>query len=61
MGSRFPGACLLQKLPGLLALRLCEVPGVEEAVVVAADGVAYLKVDRRALDELMLRAFAAEA
>jgi MFS family permease len=46
---------------GLLALRLCEVPGVAEAVVVAADGVAYLKVDRRALDELMLRAFAAEA
>jgi MFS family permease len=45
----------------LLALRLCEVPGVAEAVVVAAEGVAYLKVDRRDLDELTLRAFAAEA
>jgi hypothetical protein len=30
-----------------------------EAVVVAAEGVAYLKVDRRALDEPALRACAA--
>ena len=43
----------------LLALRLAEVPGVAEAAVVAADGVAYLKVDRRALDEAALRACAA--
>ena len=39
----------------LLALRLGQVPGVAEAVVVAAEGVAYLKVDRRALDEVALR------
>jgi len=43
----------------LLALRLSEVRGVAEAVVIAADGVAYLKVDRRALDEAALRQFAA--
>lgn len=41
-----------------LALRLTQVPGVAEAVVIAADGVAYLKVDRRMLDEPALRAFA---
>ena len=39
----------------LLALRLGEVRGVAEAVVVAADGVAYLKVDRHVLDEIALR------
>lgn len=43
----------------LLTLRLCEVPGVAEAVVVAAEGVAYLKVDRHALDEIALRELAA--
>ena len=43
----------------LLALRLAEVPGVAEAAVVATEGVAYLKVDRRALDEAALRACAA--
>ena len=44
----------------LLALRLAEVPGVAEAAVVAAEAVvAYLKVDRRALDEAALRACAA--
>ena len=42
----------------LLAQQLCEVPGVAEAVVIAADGVAYLKVDRRMLDEAALRALA---
>lgn len=41
-----------------LALQLAQVPGVAEAVVIAADGVAYLKVDRHALDELALRTFA---
>ncbi|MDG4595273.1 MAG: MFS transporter [Candidatus Contendobacter sp.] len=45
----------------LLALRLGEVRGVAEAVVVAAEGVAYLKVDRHALDEAALRACAAVA
>lgn len=39
----------------LLALRLSEVQGVAEAVVVATEGVAYLKVDRHTLDEVALR------
>jgi MFS family permease len=39
----------------LLALRLGEIRGVAEAVVVAAEGVAYLKVDRHVLDEIALR------
>ncbi|HRD67197.1 MAG TPA: MFS transporter [Candidatus Competibacter sp.] len=39
----------------LLASRLSEVQGVAEAVVVAAEGVAYLKVDRHVLDEMALR------
>lgn len=37
--------------------RLREVNGVAEAVVVAEDGIAYLKVDRRRLDRDALRAF----
>lgn len=41
-----------------LTRRLGEIRGVAEAVVVAAEGVAYLKVDRRALDEAALRALA---
>lgn len=36
---------------GSLAARLAAIPGVAEAVVVAEEGVAYLKIDRRALDE----------
>lgn len=40
-----------------LAMRLTEVRGVAEAVVIAADGVAYLKVDQHALDEDALREF----
>ena len=45
---------------GDLVARLRDVPGVVEAVVVAEEGVAYLKVDRdrldaRALDEIMAR------
>lgn len=44
----------------LLTLRLVEVPGVAEAAVAADEGVAYLKVDRRTLDEAMLRQFAAD-
>ena len=44
----------------LLTLRLIEVPGVAEAAVAADEGVAYLKVDRRTLDEAMLRQFAAD-
>lgn len=44
-----------------LAARLSEVPGVAEAVVIVEDGVAYLKVDKRTLDERALRAVAARA
>ena len=38
-----------------LARRLSAVPGVEEAIVVAEEGVAYLKVDRRTLDDAKLQ------
>jgi MFS family permease len=40
-----------------LAFRLTQVRGVAEAVVIASDGVAYLKVDSHALDEAALRSF----
>jgi hypothetical protein len=39
---------------GELAGRLRGVPGVVEAVVVADEGVAYLKVDRDRLDNVAL-------
>lgn len=42
-----------------LAMHLTRIPGVAEVVVVADDGVAYLKVDRHALDEAALQAFSA--
>lgn len=42
-----------------LTARLLAVPGVAEAVVVAEDGIAYLKVDRKHLDGEALRAFSA--
>ena len=38
-----------------LGERLAAVPGVTEAVVVADEGAAYLKVDRSGLDESALR------
>lgn len=41
-----------------LARRFTEVPGVAEVVVIAEEGVAYLKVDRQALDEEALAAVA---
>lgn len=43
-----------------LVLGLSQVPGVAEAVVVAEDGIAYLKVDSQSLDEATLMAFSAE-
>ncbi|MEJ2346480.1 MAG: MFS transporter [Gammaproteobacteria bacterium] len=43
-----------------LAVRLTQVRGVAEAVVVAEDGIAYLKVDAGSLDEPALHAFSAE-
>jgi len=42
-----------------MAAKLLAVAGVVEAVVMAEDGVAYLKVDRHALDEEALQAFSA--
>ena len=42
-----------------LASQLNAITGVVEAVVVVEDGIAYLKVDRNALDEKALRAFSA--
>ncbi len=42
-----------------LADRLRQVQGVAEAVVIAEERVAYLKVDRKSLDEEALRAFSA--
>jgi predicted MFS family arabinose efflux permease len=40
---------------------LLDVPGVEEAVVVVEEGLAYLKVDRRRLDSARLEALCAGA
>jgi MFS family permease len=42
-----------------LAARLGTVPGVAEAVVIVEEGVAYLKVDRSALNEEALQQFSA--
>ncbi len=42
-----------------LADRLLAVPGVMEAVVIAEEGVAYLKIDKQALDEEKLGEFSA--
>lgn len=42
-----------------LSARLTLVRGVAEAMVVAEEGVAYLKVDQKALDEQALRVFSA--
>jgi predicted MFS family arabinose efflux permease len=44
-----------------LSGRLLQVPGVAEAVVLAEDGVAYLKVDRDALDRAALSELFQEA
>ena len=40
-----------------LALHLKAIPGVAEVVVIAAEGMAYLKVDRQTLDEVALRTY----
>jgi hypothetical protein len=67
-GMRNPGQCASrlvrvdvadERAAAALAARLGAVPGVVEAVVVAADGVAYLKVDRAALDQAALDAICA--
>jgi hypothetical protein len=41
--------------------QLLAVPGVRDALVVAEEGVAYLKVDSRELDSARLEAFSARA
>jgi MFS family permease len=41
----------------LLSAELAAIPGVAEAVVVAEDGVAYLKVDAAVLDQQLLEGF----
>jgi hypothetical protein len=38
-------------------MKLTAVRGVAEAVVIAEEGMAYLKVERHALDEAALRRF----
>lgn len=40
-----------------LATEFLTIPGVVEAVVIAEDGIAYLKVDRQKLDEKALKSF----
>jgi MFS family permease len=40
-----------------LARKLAAVPGVAEAIVIAEEGIAYLKVDTRALDKKRLESF----
>jgi hypothetical protein len=42
-----------------LSQRLTAVAGVAEAVVIAEEGVAYLKVDQRVLDEAALHELSA--
>jgi hypothetical protein len=54
------GALSAEQSPGLQR-RLLEVPGVEEAVVVTEEGLAYLKVDNRRLDWARLQEFSARA
>ena len=49
-----------EKEASQMAVRLTQVRGVAEAVVVAEDGIAYLKVDAGSLDEAALHAFSAE-
>jgi len=44
-----------------LERRLLGIPGVVEAVVVAAEGSAYLKIDNHLLDTAALDTFAADA
>jgi MFS family permease len=48
-----------EQMAAELTVRLLAIPGVAEAVVVADDGIAYLKVDRKRLDREALRAFSA--
>jgi len=47
--------------PQGLAARLLEVPGVAEAIIVAEEGLAYLKVDSKLYDAQMAEGIAAAA
>jgi len=49
-----------QEQAGQLVDRLSTIAGVDEAVVIAEDGIAYLKVDKRILDYEALNAFISE-
>jgi predicted MFS family arabinose efflux permease len=49
---------LAEKEAESLAMKLTAVRGVAEAVVIGEEGMAYLKVERHALDEAALRRFA---
>ncbi|MBI5611697.1 MAG: hypothetical protein HY942_01295 [Gammaproteobacteria bacterium] len=40
-----------------LAKKLAAIPGVAEAIIIAEEGIAYLKVDAGALDERALNKF----
>ncbi len=46
---------------GALAARLRRVPGVADAVVIAEDGIAYLKIDSRSFDAAAAEAVAGDA
>jgi len=68
LGMRFPGSVsarlvrvgtMVDSAAQAMEDRLRAVPGVVEAKVVAAEGTAYLKVDRRRLDESALDEIAA--
>jgi hypothetical protein len=70
LGTRFPASVSTRLMSvgemdepaaRLIEQRLRAVPGVLEAAVVAGDGTAYLKVDRRRLDEGALDEIAAHA
>ncbi len=69
-GMRFPGSVSSRLIhvdvvddgaAMVMEQRLRDVPGVVEARVIAADATAYLKVDRRRLDEAALGAISAGA
>jgi MFS family permease len=47
--------------PAALATRLRQVPGVVEAVIIADEGAAYLKVDGKTFDAAMAERFAGES
>jgi MFS family permease len=55
-----PVGALEEDHAALLAKKLLEVDGVAQAVVIAEEGVAYLKVDLTSFDEHALNAYAVQ-